>query len=365
MDDDVRVRAWTAAGKREVCICGIGARTPLGMDAASSAAAVRGAISAVTMHPLFLDRFGEPACLASDAVLSPQLAVAARLQTMLASALDEALRGFDSPAPIPCWLALPQPRAGINEDIHHQLVRALTRHPGTPVVSSVRILPEGHAAGLMAMQAAAQQIAAGEIDVCLAAAVDSYHDGATLRWLDEAGRLMSSSNRNGFPPGEAAGVCLLASATAATRNRWPILGRIVSAATAVEPAPLGSEAVSTGRGLTAAVAGAASGLQPGQLVTATYCDLNGERHRNEEFSYTLLRTQHAFVDAHDYLHPADCWGDVGAASGVLFAALSIVAAQRGYGRGESPLLWAGSDSGHRTALLLSLRDPTDARAPAP
>jgi 3-oxoacyl-[acyl-carrier-protein] synthase-1 len=93
---------------------------------------------------------------------------------------------------------------------------------------------------------------------------------------------------------------------------------------------------------------------PEQAITATYCDLNGQRYRNEEFVYALLRTQESFVDAHDYECPADCWGDVGAASGPLFASLAIRANERGYSKGRFPLAWAGSNAGYRSAMVLEL-----------
>ena len=42
-----------------IVIVGVGARTPLGFDAASSAAAVRAGISAIQQHPTMIDRFGK------------------------------------------------------------------------------------------------------------------------------------------------------------------------------------------------------------------------------------------------------------------------------------------------------------------
>lgn len=353
--------AWAAKPGREVCICGIGARTPLGLDAVASAAAVRAAISAIAAHPSFVDRFGEHACLASDAAMDPALPIGERLDILLQAALAQAVEGLGLQRPVDCWLGIPQLRDGLETVDYKQIERNLrSARSGLPV-SALRTLPHGHAAGLMAMQAAAQQIASGEIEVCLAAGVDSYHDAACVKWLDHAGRLMSGSNRNGFPPGEAAAACLLASAPTARRNGWPVLAHLVAAATAKEPEPLGSDGVCVGLGLTAALSSVIASMQrPQQQITATYCDLNGERHRNEEFAYTLLRTQLAFVDAHNYLCPADCWGDVGAASGPLYAALAIAAAQRGYASGILPVMWASSDNGFRTALLLSLTQREDA-----
>ena len=128
-----------------------------------------------------------------------------------------------------------------------------------------------------------------------------------------------------------------------------------SAATAIEPHPLRSTEPCLGEGLTAAFSAVIGNLQlPHEIITATYCDLNGERYRNEEFVYAMFRTQAGFVDANDYISPADCWGDVGAASGPLFAVLAIAARLRGYAKGAYPLLWAGSDSGYRSAVALAI-----------
>jgi len=57
------------------------------------------------------------------------------------------------------------------------------------------------------------------------------------------------------------------------------------------------------------------------------CDLNGERYRSTEYTYALLRTEELFVKTR-VGHPADCWGDVGAASGPLFASLALPAVAR-------------------------------------
>jgi 3-oxoacyl-[acyl-carrier-protein] synthase-1 len=209
----------------------------------------------------------------------------------------------------------------------------------------------------MAMQFAARAIAAREADLYVVAGVDSYCDRLTLEWLDQTGSLLSATNRNGFPPGEAAGACVLASSRAVRQYQLPVLAQVAAAATCVEPKTLRSAAVCVGEGLTTALKTACSVLdRPAEVITATYCDLNGERYRNEEFVYTLLRVQDAFLDAHDYTCPADCWGDVGAASGPLFAALAVAAVDRGYAKGILPLLWTGSISGYRSAVVLRVQE---------
>jgi 3-oxoacyl-[acyl-carrier-protein] synthase-1 len=352
-DSNEKVLSWSPAGGDDACICGIGARTPLGLSSMASAAAVRGAISAVAAHSFFVDKVGEPMNIACDAVLAPTLDITERLRCMLLAAVSEAV--IDLPdvwhARTACMIGLPEIRPGIPPALP-QFVSAAVGEMFGSSSHAVQALPHGHAAGLMALQAAAQTITAGRADVCVALGADSYHSPDTLEWLDGNGSLMSSVNRNGFPPGEGAGACVIAGRAFAERHGLPVLAQIVAAATGFEPNSIQSTEVCIGAGLTAVLRNVLATLQPSQAISATYCDLNGQRYRSEEFSYTLLRVQQSFVDAHDYESPADCWGDLGAASGPLFACLAIVASQRGYAKGEHSVLWAGSASGHRTAVVL-------------
>lgn len=346
---------WSAQGA-PVCLCRVGARTALGHDAAAAAAAVRAALAAVAVHPFFVDRVGAAMKLAWAPGLDPALAFPERMRQLLTSALEDMLADLPlSAGELPqCWIGLPEPRPGMTSDVHDILtqvaVETLHLHP-----SAVRLLPRGHASGLIALQAAAQQISSGAVEMCVVAAVDSYHDADTLEWLDHNGWLMSRVNRNGFPPGEGAGACLLASERAAARHGLPVAATLVAASTAREPHSIRGSEVCVGLGLTAAIDSVVSAAALGpRAISAAYCDLNGERYRNEELAYTLLRVQEAFRDAHDYVSPADCWGDVGAASGPLFAALAVASLERGYAEGRYPLLWAGSESGYRSAALLNL-----------
>jgi hypothetical protein len=52
-------------------------------------------------------------------------------------------------------------------------------------------------------------------------------------------------------------------------------------------------------------------------------------------------------------HPADCLGDVGAATGGVLMAVLGRSFQRGYAPADRALLWAGNDEGQRTALVLA------------
>jgi 3-oxoacyl-[acyl-carrier-protein] synthase-1 len=293
--------------------------------------------------------------LAYDAVLDVGLPIADRMSRMLLAAIDEAVpQDSIGATPFPCLIGLPEPRTGLPASLAQSVGSAVT---GTFsfAQSQGQLFSQGHASALIALQTAAHKIASGEVEVCLVAGVDSYLDVETLEWMDEAGTLLSSSNRNGFAPGEGAGACLLASRRYVDRQGLPILARIAAAATGFESETLHGDGVCIGAGLSATLKSITQRLHlPEQAISKTYCDLNGQRYRSEEMVYTLLRVQEAFVDAHDFECPADCWGDMGAASGPLFLSLAISAAVRGYASGDYPVAWAGSEGGHRSATLLRL-----------
>jgi 3-oxoacyl-[acyl-carrier-protein] synthase I len=293
--------------------------------------------------------------VACDAGLDARMGIVDRIKQLLLSALEEPLRQLPATArQVECWIGLPEPRPGLPSDIGEQVSTAVSRTFGM-APSMIRMLPQGHASGLIGMQAAAHSMSSGSLEVCIVAGVDSYQDPQTLEWLDDRRLLMSSVNRNGFPPGEGAGACLLASRRAAEHFSLPVLGNIAAATTAFEQHAIRSDGVCIGEGLSSALNGVVSGLRiPEEAITETYCDLNGERYRNEERTYAVLRVSEAFVDVNDCECPADCWGDVGAASGPLFASLAVAASRRGYAKGNRPVLWAGSESGHRSAVILNL-----------
>jgi 3-oxoacyl-[acyl-carrier-protein] synthase-1 len=357
MNPVIKVSAWQCDGSEQVRVVGVGARTAIGSSALATAAAVRGGISGLSLHPSFVDAGGEPVSFAADPFIDPDASVEQRMLEMLRAAATEALTPAASGArivPDCCVLALPEPRAGLPVDLEAHLSDAVAADLGLDA-QAVRVLPRGHAGGLMALQAAAQWLAQRQYQTALVVGVDSYHDEQTVRSLEIHHRLKTRDIRGGFIPGEAAGACLLARQGVAQRAGRPALARIHSGATALEPSPLRSNEPSLGEGLTAVIAAATQNLNlPQEQITLTYCDLNGERFRNEEFAFALLRTQAAHRDPHDYMSPSDCWGDVGAASGPLFVMLAVAAKLRGYAKGDYPLLWAGSDSGYRSAVALEV-----------
>jgi 3-oxoacyl-[acyl-carrier-protein] synthase-1 len=90
---------------------------------------------------------------------------------------------------------------------------------------------------------------------------------------------------------------------------------------------------------------------PAEAVDDVYGDINGERYRTDEWGFAVLRTNHALRSVQSEV-PTQCWGDVGAASGALGCMLAVRAWARGYAKGTRALVWAGSDGGLRSAVVL-------------
>src|SRR5688572_13087508 len=149
----VEVAAWAPHPAVDVCICGIGARTAVGLCAEASAAAVRGSISGLGFHPFFVDQEDEPVTFAADPAMDPDTPIVERMLRMVRSVTEEALEHPSSTTPLAvdcCWLALPEPRSGLAPDFDAWLGGAQAEALGLRK-ESVRTLSRGHAGGLMAL----------------------------------------------------------------------------------------------------------------------------------------------------------------------------------------------------------------------
>jgi 3-oxoacyl-[acyl-carrier-protein] synthase-1 len=79
--------------------------------------------------------------------------------------------------------------------------------------------------------------------------------------------------------------------------------------------------------------------------------MNGEPYRADEFGFAAVRVKESFMAASDFVAPADCWGDVGAASMPLSVILATIAGWKSYAKGPHAFVWASSESGERGASL--------------
>ena len=344
---------------QDIHIVTVGARTPLGLTAESSAAAVRAGINRMNEHSFIIDRVAEPVRIAQDSRLDPGLMGPERLIEMAITALEEICyklepirSGFPS---IPLLLGLPEERPGWTGE-HIQAVRhGLSRKPMPVDLQPTEVFPQGHAAGLIALDTACTRIRTGQAELCVIGGVDSYLEYETLEWLDQNRQLATSYHRGAFLPGEGAGAFVVAADSIVQRYGLSSLATIRGIGTATEAHRIKTDAICLGEGLTASIRKAVMTLRlPDEAVEGVICDINGERYRSEEWGFTLLRFPEALVDPTGYDFPASCWGDVGAASGPLFIALAVTAGRRGWAKGARYLIWSSSEGGQRAAVVLEL-----------
>jgi len=336
-------------------IIGCGMRSPLGLDRAASAAAVRAGISVQAEHPFMIDRFGHSMVVTRDLEIDPAMMGSERLASLAIPAAREALAPIHGRgARLGVLVSLGEERPGQDETISGRVIEALADGiAGGGEIKRVRHWMGGHAGGLVAIASALDLIMQEKVDFVLAGGVDSYLAPETLEWLDEIEQLHSENNIYGFCPGEAAGFVLIGPAMACGD---PGLIDIVGAGSSVEDNLIKTDDICIGEGLARAIKAAAADLPEGTKLDRILCDMNGERYRGNEYGFSVLRTSDLHRDAADFEAPADCWGDLGAATGPLLAGLAIEAHARDYAPGPLSLLWASSEAGRRAAVVLAQRE---------
>ena len=345
-------------------VVAIGARTSVGLAAETSAAAVRAGICRIREYS-FVTMRGEPMAVAADARLGPALEGVDRLLPLARSALDEVICKLSTGAtryrgPVDLRLALPEARPGLSDGDVAAVAETLAAGLRTPEwLVHLDVAGRGHAGVALAIERAVQAAGRRDDTLTVVLGVESYLHPATLVWLEQ-NRQFGPDARSGFTPGEGAGCLVLASTRLRKRLDLRCLAVVGGAATAEEPRLPGCETGSFGVGLTQAVMGALTGLElPRDAVDTIYIDINGERYRSEEWGFVALQIPSAFKTLR-YEAPADCWGDMGAASGALASVLAVQSWARGYARGPRALVMAGSPHGRRGAILL--QDPRSLRA---
>jgi 3-oxoacyl-[acyl-carrier-protein] synthase I len=236
-------------------ITGVGANTPIGRGAWIAAAAARAGLCGFREHPYMIDTAGEPMRVARVPWLDDDLQGVERFAQLLFPAVDEALQA--APAELErlgLALGLPPARPGLPSDLAVRLKQMFAqRYAGR--LAPVLTFEAGHAAGLLALDAALKGLAAGSVQACVVAGVDSYIDPETLEWIEACDQLHGGGPLNnawGFIPGEAAGSLLLVPEGVRASNAPASLATVVGIGVGQETKLIKSEAVCIGDGLTQA-----------------------------------------------------------------------------------------------------------------
>jgi 3-oxoacyl-[acyl-carrier-protein] synthase-1 len=351
------------AASAQIVVTGVGMFTSVGNDAVQSASSVRAGINRFAGWKHFGLTFDDAPLTAAftqpDLRDGPWSEKAAELLTpVLAEALFAAGCTDDGPGHAgPSRTSLivgppPPNRPHAPDDALSNVADELREDIAeTFGFGAVEIVSLNHVSGLAALARGVAALEARSCDVCVVAAVDSLLHADFLHDLLALRRLKTPMNSAGLIPGEGAAALVLESEERARRRGAPILARIGSVALDQEPTELRPVEGLRAEALSRAVRAALAAVDPTR-IHRTIVDLTGERWRSLEWSICETRCLHPLPDGWQLWHPADCWGDLGAASGAAQVVLAVRAFARGYGGPGGILVCCASPGGQRAAATV-------------
>jgi 3-oxoacyl-[acyl-carrier-protein] synthase-1 len=208
------------------------------------------------------------------------------------------------------------------------------------------------AGGLMAVAHASNLIRAQQARFMIAGGVDSFRDSFLLGVFNAQKRIKSTNQLDGFVPGEGAAFLLLTHRNTANQMGLAPLAHVSSVAQGFEPGHLYSQEPYRGDGLAGAVSAFFAENQLPEPVFEVYSSMNGENHWAKEWGVAYLRNRDSFHSDFRIHHPADCFGEVGAASGPILMGLAIAGMWRGYRRSPC-LVYCSADLGERAVMAVT------------
>jgi 3-oxoacyl-(acyl-carrier-protein) synthase len=276
-----------------------------------------------------------------------------RLLQMTQAAAREALAHYRG-APIPLILAGPENYPGVINQLPSNFLSVLKTQVDLPILySASRIIGTGRTGVLEALRLAQFYLGSGQHDHVLIGGVDSCQHSAWLEFLDRTERLKSASphrRADTFVPGEGAAFLLLTNNPACAMHSNNRVMTLTEPGLSQEAGHIYSQAPYRGDGLDAAVKQALSHLPEPHKIHYLFSGINGESYWAKELGVAVTRSSQRF-DNMKHQHPADCFGDLGAATGGALIALAAYSAFKQNSPANS-LICTSSDSAYRAAVCL-------------
>ncbi|MGD8837008.1 MAG: hypothetical protein PVJ19_18845 [Desulfobacteraceae bacterium] len=347
----------------DICITAVGMATSVGLNADESCASIRAGINRFNQPDDYFfpepDIFGdiEPVQCAPLSIIDimeiegserwKALAMLALLDLFQSNRIEK--KHFSKTGLL---LAMPSLlRDDVDETDIYDFLPELHSEMDLPDFAIERTYPIGNSGGYMAIKEGMSLLQKNRnIDMCIIGGVDCLIDFYALKWLDANRRLKSDRNRDGFIPGEAACFFIMETMESAKRKNSKILALVERVENAWEENGIFADKPNNADGLTNAIS---KTVKKNKVhIEWVVCDLNGESFRAKEWGIAFARLGSVFRSLSHIHHPADCIGDVGAASGPVNFALAAKAFERGYAPSDRVLLWGSSDAGERSAAVL-------------
>ena len=346
--------------KPKVYVAGIGMITPVGANAQMTAAAVKAGVSGYRDCNFFDEDFNNirmatiPDDALEDSLDEESLtdiisARHARMLQMAKLAMLEVVSMLPEGEKPPLFLAGPELQDVNDLPLNMSFIKNLALQAGVNLdLEKCRINSMGRAGGLINLKLAFRFFENTNTKFVLVGGVDSFYDKDTLDYLLSKKRLLCGEVMDGFIPGEGAGFLLLTNdSSAITTGRLPC---IFEPGNGSEKGHMYSEETYTGDGLSTAVAAAIQNASISNIRTL-YSSMNGESFFAKEYGVAMIRNSEALDEKIKLEHPADCFGDLGAASGIVMVALSAMSILTK--SDAAPLLvCCSSDREYRSAVVI-------------
>ncbi len=289
--------------------------TGVGLTAPASCAAIRCAIDNF-QRTRFRDRDGEW-LMGCEVSLGQPWRGSTRLKQMAVQAIRECLERrpdliSESTPLLLCLSETDRLGRGVTDD--EEFLADVQRELGTPFHARSAVVANGHVSAAIAVQHARRLLADAGIRHVIVAAADSLLVAPALSHYEERQRLLTSTNSDGFIPGEAAAAIVLESMRDSAEPQLVCRGTGFG----VEKAHIDSEEPLRADGLTEAIkaalhdAGCAESVLQFKII-----DVSGTQYHFKEASLAYSRIDRTKRTEFDVWHPADCVGEVGAAIGPI------------------------------------------------
>jgi len=347
--------------KPRVYIAGTGTITALGGDTNTSYHAVRADISSYRSVDYFTQqRERITMALVPDGALPPledDLDIRGkapfryrRILRMCHVAATQAMATYTGKTPIPVFFSAPANDVGLNEPLPKRIIHDLHQQTGLPIdPAASRLMGTGRSGVLNALDLAFRYLYGTDAECVLIGGGDSYQNSELLAALDKEDRILAPGVTDGFAPGESAAFVLLTRNPALALRSATHLPSLLTPGIANEPGHLFSDEPYRGDGLDQAFKSALAAYDGDINIGNIYSSMNCEHYWAKEYGVAITRNANAFDNEFEIHHPADCYGDLGAATGAVLINFVTQALLNGHITIPS-LIYCSSDHQYRAAV---------------
>lgn len=247
-------------------------------------------------------------------------------------------------------LAAEHERPHSNDNRYKEIFDGIQQQLGHCFHEHSRIIPAGRAGIGLALQLTQQWLATGAIQHVIIAGADSYLDNYTINFYLGKERLRTSTNSDGFIPGEAAAAILLSSKKTDNSQQLTIRGLGMEKEKSSLEGAAPNRAIGLSQALSYAIAQAGVAESHYQV---RFSDQNGESYFAREAAHALTRLGTNGLPKLETYTTADCIGEVGAATAPLMLAWASRLLTIRKTAPITAILHLANDDGLRTAIVIS------------